>query len=277
MKKILAVLVPLLALTAHPLPAQTTVANFDNIQFWTGSGTNRAALILEFNSGPQKLSVAWGYRWNGSAVMQDMLFALAGSITGSASAPSPQAGSDPRLAVTVGFFSGFGFFVDEVRYDPAGLGGAWPASPQIIMDDFFFTGTYPSIYWTAGNGTWTGQPLAYSLDHGIATLPLQDGGWFGIIQSDGFDDFYSFLQPWAAPASQPVPVPVVFITIAGGTPTISADSTSGYTYQLKVTGSLTPAVWTNLGAPRAGTGGMLVWQDNTAELPGQRFYRVEIQ
>lgn len=48
---------------------------FSDISYWTGSGSNRSALVVDFkNGGP---SFVWGYQFNGSKTGQDMIQALA--------------------------------------------------------------------------------------------------------------------------------------------------------------------------------------------------------
>lgn len=48
---------------------------FSDISYWTGSGSNRAALVMDFkNGGP---SYVWGYQFSGSKTGQDMIQALA--------------------------------------------------------------------------------------------------------------------------------------------------------------------------------------------------------
>lgn len=54
-------------------------AGFDDIQFWSGSGTNRAALLIQWNDGGTPSSLVWGFRWNGTATGIDMLRAVAGT------------------------------------------------------------------------------------------------------------------------------------------------------------------------------------------------------
>ena len=48
-------------------------ATFDDIQFWTGSGTNRAAVVIDWKDGKNPGALLWGYRWNGAATGLDML------------------------------------------------------------------------------------------------------------------------------------------------------------------------------------------------------------
>ena len=277
MKKRFAALGALFLLASTTLSAQTLVANFDNIAFWTGNGSNRAALVLDFEVGGSRLSVAWGYRWDGPAVMQDMLFALAGSIAGSAEAPPPLSGSDARLAVDVGYFAGYGFYVNSVTFDARRLGGTWPSAQLRIEDDYLGAGTYPAIYWRAGNGTWTSQPFGFSADDGIPTLALQNGGWFGIVQSEGQENF-SFSAPYAAPADAPAPVPVPNTTIQhdGSGTSVSFVSTIGYYYQLQANTVPAATGWTNIGPASAGHGQKLTLSDPGASSFAHRFYRVLI-
>jgi hypothetical protein len=277
MKKQLAALCALSLLVAAPLHAQTLVANFDNITFWTGAGTNRAALVLEFDTGGSRISIAWGYRWDGPAVMQDMLFALAGSITGASQAPSPPSGSDVRLAVDVGYYDGYGFFVNSLTFNAVGLGGSWPSAQLRIENAYEEAGTYPAVYWRSGNGTWTSQPFDFSADDGIPSLALQSGSWFGIAQSKG-DKTFSFSTPYAAPANAPVPIPVpdTLVHRNSSGAEVSFTSTVGYYYQLQANTTLASSGWINVGTAVAGHGQTLALSDPGAALFAQRFYRVVI-
>ncbi len=278
MKKLIAAFAALIAITASAARAQTAVNSFDDIKFWTGTGTNRAALVIEFQSGTNTLSVAWGYRWNGDNVMQDMLFALAGRIAGAQQAPLPDQDSDPRLSVNVGYFDGYGFYINSMSYVPSGLAGGWPLSPLSIADDYFVSGTYAGIYFLSGNGTWTGDPMNYSEWDGIPTLQVQNGGWYGVVQTDG-SATHSFSQPvWApvaAPPPVPLPQPAVQMT-AQGQPVITAPSVSGYRYQLVASGDLAGS-WTNQGPEIDGTGGALAFSNSLDPVPPAQFFRMIVK
>jgi len=199
-------------LFAAPLTAWSsliTVNSFSNVQYWTGSGTNSAALVLEFDNSATPASIAWGYRWNGSATASSMLFALAGTITGT-SAPSPLLGSDSRLAVDVSFFSGFGgYFVNTISYNQVGLPSPWTQSLRLIKDDYFGDGTYPTLYSLNNSGTWNSSFVQAQV--GMSTLALSNGMWVGFVQSDGASDPRTFAQPVAA-----VPEPGTAALIAFG-------------------------------------------------------------
>ena len=278
MKKQFTALCALTLLVAGHLQAQTLVAGFNNLAFWTGTGSNQAALVLNFDAGGgSRISVAWGYRWDGPAVMQDMIFALAGTITGSSQAPAPKSGSDSRLAVDVGYFEGYGFFVNSLTFDARGLGGIWPNSQLRIEDDYLATATYPAVYWRPGNGTWNAEPFDFSTDDGIPTLALQNGSWFGMAQSKG-EATLSFSTPYAAPASTPGPIPVPNTSVQrdGTGAAVAFQSTVGHYYQLQTRSTLAVSGWANVGAVMAGHGQVLTMSDPAAASVQQRFYRVVI-
>jgi hypothetical protein len=48
---------------------------FSDISYWTGSGSNRAALVVDFKNGNP--SYVWGYQFNGTKTGQDMISAIA--------------------------------------------------------------------------------------------------------------------------------------------------------------------------------------------------------
>ncbi len=91
--------------------------SLDDIQLWAGSGTNRAALVVEWNS-PELFNqttvpapvanktMVWGYRFNGTATGTQMLDAILAA--------------DPRLYVMVN--ETYGTFVTGVGYNLNGNG-----------------------------------------------------------------------------------------------------------------------------------------------------------
>ena len=55
--------------------AKTITFPASDIQFWTGTGTNQAIIILDWDDDPgnNNIALAWGVRWNGSATATDLL------------------------------------------------------------------------------------------------------------------------------------------------------------------------------------------------------------
>ena len=62
---------------------------FDDIEFWVGTGANRAALVIDWVEGStEPPALVWGYRWDGTARGSDMLTAIVAA--------------DPRLFAKLG-------------------------------------------------------------------------------------------------------------------------------------------------------------------------------
>lgn len=62
------------------LPAsrcQALITGFGDIDYWVGSGTNQAALVIDWNDGIAPVSLAWGFQWDGAATGWEMLTAIA--------------------------------------------------------------------------------------------------------------------------------------------------------------------------------------------------------
>jgi len=55
----------------------TAAFTFDDIEFWVGSGANRAAMVIDWDDSSQATpALAWGFRWDGEAFENDMLVAI---------------------------------------------------------------------------------------------------------------------------------------------------------------------------------------------------------
>jgi hypothetical protein len=215
----------LLVLGAFGLRAQTLVQSFDDIQFWTGSGTNRSALVLQWNDGGTPTSLAWGYRWSGNATGIGMLKAIAGSTTVTApQSPSTildtLSGADSRLTLTMEQY-GFGDSLFSVSFND-GLQnrtradwatGYWAYS---ISGGNFSYDTYDANWNFTGsanysqNGssfypsTWFSSPI------GPSDRDLVDGSWDAFSFASGFTTS-AVLQPYAV--SVPEPSVVILVTI----------------------------------------------------------------
>jgi hypothetical protein len=60
-------------LAAFAVMAQAAALSFDAIKYWVGSGTNKAALVVQWNDDKSPTALAWGYRWDGSKTAYDMI------------------------------------------------------------------------------------------------------------------------------------------------------------------------------------------------------------
>lgn len=72
----------------HPRPdikatkqAKSTKADasfsFDDIKYWVGEGSNKAAMVIQWNDEKEPDALVWGYKWNGEAKGVDMIEAIA--------------------------------------------------------------------------------------------------------------------------------------------------------------------------------------------------------
>jgi hypothetical protein len=156
-----------LALAGLFIVSKSSAVSFDDVQFWIGSGTNRAALVVEW-SAPESLTnstvplpvadktLVWGYRFNGTATGTQMLQAILEA--------------DPRLYVVAS--TTYGTFVEAIGYNLSGgvaAGLKDGASTNYFTDNFVTNATvdidaatplnpgdlYWGGYWGPNWETWT--------------------------------------------------------------------------------------------------------------------------
>ena len=196
------------------------VDDFGDILFWSGSGTNQAGFVLDFGTtAPQGAppAVAWGYRWNGTANLADMIFSLAGTISGSG-APAPVAGSDPRLGIDVTLYPNWygqnlrEYTVDALAYNQVGLPAGWSQEVRSLLNDWENDRGIAQYGASGAGGLWPAGGMLNTAGLGPVGTTLADGGWYGYVvaQYDPENDYrypdpLAFAQPTAAvpePASR---------------------------------------------------------------------------
>ena len=96
-------------------PVEATI-DFDDILYWVGTGSNEAVLAVNWAD----TALAWGYRWTGSATVEDMMAAIASD--------------DPRFS-----YSGSGW-LDDIMFNDGTVnlagtpGNYWGSTNNGIMD-----------------------------------------------------------------------------------------------------------------------------------------------
>lgn len=272
----------LLALILTSLQLQALVGSLDNIEYWVGAGANRAALVVQWNDGLTPVSVAWGYRWDGTATGLDMLRAIAGSTriedpagenVGAAS------GADGRLNLGLVEYS-FGLSVQSLDYSPSAgatrtqsdwYSGYWQYLIRGGNFEYYDWATEGmALYDEAGSnsyesGAWTSSPI------GAGDRPLIDGAW----------DAYAFAaefiaEPLVQPLAVTLPVPFVTFRMDQGQPSVAVLSQPGFIYQLQYSDDVA-GPWNPMGDGETGTGGELIFQDVGTDLPATRFYRIAVR
>lgn len=196
-------------LTSIPAHA-VLVSTFDDIVYWIGSGSNQAAMVIQWNDGNSPQSVVWGFRWDGTETVtaQDMLFAVAGNISVSEGSPSPETGADSRLGISLIYYSSFGYMLDGVTYNQVGLGGEF-TSVLRIQEGYSAEEESWTLYTIGMQESWPTEAVLPA-DFGMSTLTLTDGTWYGWSYTAAFlpPDYYppisfTFDQPTAAAIPEP--------------------------------------------------------------------------
>ncbi len=208
MKKLLAALATLIAITPSGARAQI-VESFDDIQNWAGLGASSSALVLQWNDGNTPVSLAWGYRWDGTATGTALLTAIAGTTIirepGGGDIIETLTGADPALQITIERYN-WGDIVYSMVYSPGG-------TPRTQAD-------WASGYWEyslfAGNidySTWNGTSFDGPFTYDVAGDPLYNSvvWWSSQVGSsdrllvNGSWDAWSFAPGFSsAPVAQPV-------------------------------------------------------------------------
>ena len=156
---------------------------FNDIQYWVGTGSNRAAIAIDWSDGSTSPpALVWGFRWNGTAHGRDMLTAVVnadnrlyakfGGSPGSESAIyglGYDVNNDGNFTVD----DGTSFDSHGVAYtDPADL--ATSADPVDYYAEGWFTGFWH--YGVAATNPFAGGAWTDSLI-GMASRTLADGSW----------------------------------------------------------------------------------------------------
>jgi hypothetical protein len=157
--------------------------SFDDIRYWVGSGSNRAAIAIDWQDGSnQPASLVWGYRWNGAATGAQMLSAvvaddprLFAKLGGTAANPSSVFG----LGYDANNNGQFGID-DGTAFDSQGFAFTDPADLATATDagDYYAEGWFTGFwhYGVAsdnpyGSGHWSDSQV------GMTSRQLTDGAW----------------------------------------------------------------------------------------------------
>ncbi len=162
---------------------------FNDIKQWLGDGTNRCAVVVDFNDGGTgDRSFAWGYRWNGDA---PNVKAILDEITV----------YDTRLKMFARS-SDYGTFIDAFAYDADGDGGTFehvwnnesyvydfvksdaddifPATSDVYsFDPVTSNHVYTGVAWMqlAGTGTAFDDVVFADTPNGVDFTNPEDGQW----------------------------------------------------------------------------------------------------
>jgi hypothetical protein len=206
-------------LAAMQLSQAGLVTNISDIQNWTGTGSQNAALVFQWNDGQSPAALVWGYRWNGSATGYDMLTAIAG-ITKIYDANDPSTllsityGADDRISLDFLDYS-WGTALNAVNFNTGATLRTQSDWSSGYWEYFNVGGSFltppdgdPNLY--PGTNNYPGDDLdsdwvsSYS---GLDTRVLSDGSWDAWSFAAAFNSV-PVVQGFAASAdSSAVPEP----------------------------------------------------------------------
>lgn len=142
----------------------------DDVHFWSGDGTNRAAVVVDW-SAVGTAPLVWGWRWDGDATFAD---AVKGLVR-----------DDPRLHGLVGD-TDYGLSLYALGYERSDTATAFlfdynsgnvvaqASDTNALAAGGWFAGYWSQ--WTAPDGeTFDGSSLGYG--SGLSFTPLVDGSW----------------------------------------------------------------------------------------------------
>lgn len=160
---------PVMAPDTTPIPEEATIA-FSEILFWVGEGTNEAVMAVNWAD----TALAWGYRWNGTATVADMMDAIAAA--------------DPR-------FSYIGSsLIDDINYIDTAAGMTTPL------------GITPGNWWESYNNGYMDMGTAQTLNNGDFEKWADPAA--GVVVDSTYDETYGWWYTRVYPMTiTPVTVP----------------------------------------------------------------------
>lgn len=181
------------------------VVNFDDIDFWVGSGANQAALALDWQGdATTDNSLVWGFRWDGNIKAVNMITAIVAA--------------DDRLFAKIGSIGGFGTGVvglgydanndgqfaitDDTFFDEQGFATSGPADGAESVDpgDWYAEGWFITGFWQYGVATgnpYDGGTWARS-GSGISSRDVLNQSWHSMAFSPSFSNQAFARNPLAA-------------------------------------------------------------------------------
>jgi dockerin type I repeat protein len=186
--------------------------SFEEIEFWVGSGANRAALVIDWvERSPNPPALSWGYRWDGTARGSDMLRAIVTADTRLfAKLGGPP--SNPNAVYGIGYDAdGDGQFAldDGTTFDDSGTVFTSPAdlATSADPDDYYAEGWFTGFWHygvetPAGTNPYDGSNWS-DIPVGMASRTLVDGSWdsWSFSPTFNFAAFAENPQPAAPPFS----------------------------------------------------------------------------
>ena len=168
------------------------VSSFEDIDYWVGAGSNRAAVAIDWDKNSAAMpALVWGFRWDGVATGQTMLNAIVAADP-RLFAKSAGHGSLGSAVYGLGYDYGDGEFAldDDTLFDefgfaastgPSDLGAA--VDPDDLYREGWFLGFWHygvSVGNPYGGGSWKAS------QGGMTSRTLSDGDWDSWVYTESF-------------------------------------------------------------------------------------------
>jgi hypothetical protein len=185
------------------------VDSFDDVEFWVGSGDNRAVVVIDwFKDSTDEPALVWGFRWDGAATGQTMLNAIVAADP-RLFAKSEGHGALGSAIYGLGYDDSDGEFAldDDTVFDELGFAASpGPADLGMAVDagDLYREGWFLG-FWHYGQSV--GNPYAggswQAAQMGMTGRTLNDGDWDSWVYTESFSAMPFAQNPVAAepPAS----------------------------------------------------------------------------
>jgi len=212
-----------------------TVSSLDDIVIWAGTGSNEMGFVFAWNdpsSSANLATLAWGYRWSGSATGADALTAILAT--------------DPRLfgrldSATGSGISVFGFGYDANDNGSFGVTGAEdPLGASVSLSfvngisdtninssltdppfssagagpsdsgDYYIEGWFDNGFWELTEASGPGYPMTWGTpsSFGLSTLSLVNDSWLALSNSN---NAFGSIAVGSAVAAIPEPSTAVLV------------------------------------------------------------------
>lgn len=209
-----------LTLAALAVAGSAHAIHFEDIEFWSGTGSQRAGFVLQWETGPTATALAWGYRYDGTATVDDMIRSLSRWVDGDGNI---HLGADARL-FSYGAFNSIGTAIYGFGYDTdnSGVTGSGYTTGPLFDDavandstDEWRVGWSVNGFWSLWDGAIGDETSTWGFaSQGVSSNPLRNNGWTAFAFAPASNGWSTEMTENIRAA--PVPEPATLVVLAAG-------------------------------------------------------------
>jgi hypothetical protein len=177
---------------------------FNDIQYWVGTGSNRAAIAIDWSDGSTSPpALVWGFRWDGVAHGRDMLTAVVAADSRLyAKFGGPPGSENAIFGIGYDANNDGQFAIDDgTSFDSNGIAYTGPADSAVSTNlaDYYSEGWFTGFwhYGVASSDPYSGGQWSDS-QAGMASRTLADGAWDSWTFTPNFSFMAFAMNPTAA-------------------------------------------------------------------------------